>query len=114
MSLYLLPAMLKTTRPSWRMLALPNSAFTSEGDCQSACLTCSCHARSGCLASGWRTQNVFKVDRAISLIQDDSPKLGLSQEHVDRISLPLPNLVPSAVNLILASHAIQQQQRIPI
>src|SRR5437870_5622462 len=67
------------------MLALPNSRLTSAGERQSALTTCRYHANTGSRASAYaasRSQKSRKVDRAITRIEDDSPKLGLVQTAV--------------------------------
>src|SRR3990172_1151624 len=74
--------MLKTTRPSLRMLALPKSAFTSAGADQSAATACRYHANTGWRASKYVEpcrKNAFSVDRAMTRMAQYSPVLGLAQ-----------------------------------
>jgi hypothetical protein len=79
--------MLKTTRPSLRMLALPNAFFTSAGEDQSALNACRYHARVGSLASenlGFFDQKPLSVDRAMIRTPHVSPILGLRQPDGSR------------------------------
>src|ERR1700736_4653529 len=72
---YLLPAILKTTRPSLRILALRISRFTSAGFVQSACLTCRNQAITGSLASATPSPRLRKALIVLSAITLTTPVL---------------------------------------
>ena len=94
---YLLPAMLNTTRPFFRMLALPISLFTSAGVRQSAALTCRYHVNAASRASayaGLLSRNAFSVLSAMTLTVTDyhSPRLGPNVFAIAEVSSNRPSL----------------------
>jgi hypothetical protein len=62
----LMPAMLKTARPSLRMLALRMARFTSAGVAQSAPLTCRYQAITGSRASAYIGLRLMKALSVLS------------------------------------------------
>ena len=91
--------MLNTTLPSFKMLALPISRFTSAGEAQSALSTCRYHAKAGSRASLYfgllstkcltvrrapEVDNLFRIGKLKRAPAADEEIVGLPQSAEDR------------------------------